>query len=216
VIAVALGTALAAGVVRKLRPFVLVGVPLVVSIVLINTFAYPGAVDFITEVGPLRPTWTGLSEALQAVLRVAGLLLAVGVFARTTDPDDLLGDLERRGIGRRGVFVMGAALSAIPRLTTRGSEIVDSQRARALDTDGPFWRRARGVVPLAGPLIMAALNEAEEQTLALEARAFSAPGRRTELVPHTEAAFERPTRWLLVLAGSGLVIGSITGLVRLP
>ena len=44
-----------------------------------------------------------------------------------------------------------------------------------------IWRRARGVVPLAAPLVFGALTEVEERTMALEARAFTAPGRQTLL-----------------------------------
>jgi energy-coupling factor transport system permease protein len=216
VIAASLAIALGAGIARRLLPFLAIGVPLVISIVLVNTFLYPGATDPIVQVGPLRPTWTGLSEAVQAVLRVMALLLAVGLFARTTESDDLLADLEQRGLGRRAVFVIGAALGTIPRLGARAIDIVEAQRARGLDTEGPPWRRVRGVVPLAGPLILAALNEVEEQTMALEARAFSAPGRRTLLHRHVERPLERPARWSLVLAGVCLAGVSLAGVLHLP
>ncbi len=204
-----LATAAVAGVLRRMAPFVVATLPLVVSIVLVNTFIYPGATDVFAEIGPFRGTWTGLTVALQAMLRVVAFALSVAVFALTTETDDLLTDLERRGLGRRGVFVIGSAIATVPRMIERAGEIVDAQRARGLDTEGSVVRRLRGVIPLAGPMITGALSEVEERTMALEARAFSAPGRRAVLRALPDSTGERIVRWsvavLVVLAiGAGL------------
>jgi len=194
-----------------MAPFVLATLPLVASIVLVNTFIYPGATDVFAEVGPFHATWTGLAVAMQAMLRVIAFALSVAVFALTTETDDLLADLEHRGLGRRGVFVIGAAITTVPRMIERASEIVDAQRARGLDTEGSVARRLRGVVPLAGPMITGALSEVEERTMALEARAFSAAGRRTVLRVLPDSARQRALRWgvagVVVLA----VVAAITG-----
>lgn len=211
-----MATAVIAKVGRSLAPFALAVIPLVASILLVNTFLFPGATDVIVTIGPLRPTWTGLEAALQATLRVAAFALSVAVFALTTPTDDLLADLESRGLGRRGVFVIGAAIGMIPRMAERAGEITDSQRARGLDTEGSRLRRIRGVVPLAAPMIIGALAEVEERTMALEARAFSAPGRRTRIRSLADSAGERALRWAAGLGSIAAVAVSITGLVRLP
>ena len=216
VLVAVLVTAFVAGVGGRLRPFVLATIPLVVSIVLVNTFLYPGATDVITRIGPLAATWTGLTVALQALLRVVAFALSVAVFALTTPTDDLLDDLERRGLGRRGVFVIGAAIATVPRMIERAGEITDAQRARGLDTEGSVLRRVRGVVPLAGPMIGGALGEVEERTLALEARAFSAPGRRTLLRPMADGGAQRALRWLLALVVVVALVASVSGFVSLP
>ena len=39
----------------------------------------------------------------------------------------------------------------------------------------------------------------EERALAIEARAFNHPGSKTSLIEITEAGWERPARWLLLL-----------------
>jgi energy-coupling factor transport system permease protein len=208
--------ALAAGVGRRMRPFVLATIPLIASILLINTFLYPDAHDVIVQIGPLAPTWTGLTAALQASLRVVAFALSVAVFSLTTPTDDLLVDLEHRGLGRRGVFVIGSAIRTIPRMVERASEIVDSQRARGLDTEGSPIRRARGVVPLAGPMVLSALTDVEERTMALEARAFSAPGRRTTLRPIPDSGGERLVRWAAGVGAIALVVVDLLGVSPLP
>jgi energy-coupling factor transport system permease protein len=216
VLAIVLATAAWAGVLRRLVPFLLATIPLVVSIVLVNTFIYPGATDVIGRVGPFTPTWTGLTVALQAMLRVVAFALSVAVFALTTPTDDLLADLERRGLGRRGVFVVGASIATVPRMIERASEIIDAQRARGLDTEGSPWRRIRGVVPLAGPMITGALGEVEERTMALEARAFSAPGRRTVIRVLPDSGAQRLLRWGVGIGVLVALAATIAGLLVVP
>lgn len=200
---------------RTLRVLVITS-PLVLSIMLVNTFLYPGATDVLWRIGPLTATAEGLTAALQAVLRVAAFVVSVAVFSFTTPADDLLADLERRGLGRRAEFVVGAALQTIPRMRERAAEIADAQRSRGLDTEGSRWRRVRGIVPLAAPMVFGALSEVEEQTMALEARAFSAPGRRTVLRTLPDSAAQRAVRWLTGLGAVVAVAGSLAGWLRLP
>ncbi len=215
-LAVVVTIAVAAHLGRGLRPYLLAALPLVASILIVNTFFYPGATDTIVALGPVQATWTGLAEALQAALRVLAFALSVALLGLTTEVDDLLDDLEHRGLGRRAIFVIGSAIRTIPRMIERAGEIVDAQRARGLDTEGSPWRRIRGLVPLAGPMILSALSEVEERTMALEARAFSAPGRRATLRPQPDRPAERVLRWGLVIGALALVALSVSGRFPLP
>lgn len=214
VLLVMLACAAAARVTRRVVVVAIVTLPLVLSILIVNTLAYPGAHDPIAVIGPLRPTWTGLVAALQAVLRVLAFGASVTVFVLTTPTADLLAELERRGLGRRGAFVVGAAVGMVPRIAARAGEIGEAQRSRALDTEGAIWRRARGVVPLAGPLIQSSLAEVEERTMALEARAFSAPDRRTTIRMFPDSPVQRVLRWILVGGAIALLVASIAGFLE--
>lgn len=209
-------TAAGAAITRRLLPYLLAASPLVASILLVNTFLYPGASDPLFAIGPFTATATGLTAAFQASLRVTAFALSVAVFSLTTPTDDLLSDLERRGLGRRAIFVIGAAISTVPRLLSRAKEIVDAQRARGLDTEGSLRNRVRGLVPLAGPLVASTLVEVEDRTIALEARAFSAPGRRTPLRTLPDSNVQRAARWAIALTTVALIALSIAGALRLP
>ncbi len=208
--------ALVAGVSRSLRRFVLATIPIVVSILLINAFLYPGATDVLFRVGPFAATGTGVTVALQATLRVAAFALSVAVFSLTTATDDFLADLERRGTGRRLTFVVGSAVGMIPAMALRATEIVEAQRARGLDTEGSVRRRIRGIVPLAGPMVFGALSEVEGRTVALEARGFSAPARRTVIRILPDSGAQRALRWLLGVGTIVVVAASIAGRFPLP
>jgi len=211
VLLVILGCAVAARIGRSFVPYLLATIPLIASILLVNTFLYPGATDRIVTIGPLSPTWTGLAAATQAALRVVAFAMSVALLGLTTQPDHLVADLERRGVGRRAIFIIGATLRTIPRMVERAGEITEAQRARALDTEGRLWRRVRGVVPLAGPLIFGALTDVEELTMALEARGFSAPTRRTVLRVFPDSGLQRAGRWALFLGSIALLVLSIAG-----
>jgi energy-coupling factor transport system permease protein len=204
----------AVGVVRQYLPYLAATFLLLISILLINTFLYPGATDELFRVGPFVATGTGLVAASQAALRVLAFATSVALFALTTRTDELVDDLERRGLGRRGAFVLMTAIGMVPRLSERAREIVDSQRSRALDTQGGPIARARGLLPLAGPLVLSALSEVEHRTMALEARAFAAPGKRTVLRAYPDSPAQRLLRWALVMATVVLVVAEVGGFLN--
>jgi energy-coupling factor transport system permease protein len=105
----------------------------------------------------------------------------------------------------------------VPRMIDRAKEITDAQRARGLDTQGRIWHRVRGVVPLAGPLVLGALTEVEERTMALEARAFTAPGKRTVLRILPDSGAQRGVRWVVGVGTVVLLLASLSGrLAALP
>jgi len=211
ILVLVLVTGFAARVVRSFLPFLLATIPLLVSIVLVNTFLYPGATDTIVLLGPFHPTWTGLVAASQATARVVAFAMSVALLGLTTTTDDLMADLEQHGLGRRLTFVIGATVRMVPRMLVRAGEITEAQRARGLDTQGSIRRRIQGLIPLAGPLVIGALTDVEEQTMALEARAFTAPGRRTVLRTYPGGAGQRLVRWGLTLGTAAALILSVTG-----
>ena len=211
VLAAVVATAAASRTLRSLGVVGLATLPLVASIMVVNLFLLAGASDPIARLGPLAPTWSGLRIGLLTTSRLLAFSSALALAYLTTPVDDLLADMSRRGLGRRGVFVVGAAVQMVPATIQRAGEIVDAQRSRGMDTEGPIWRRARGVLPLAGPVVFGALTEVEERTMALEARAFSAPGRRTLLRLPADPASHRAMRWTAVLAIAAIILARASG-----
>jgi energy-coupling factor transport system permease protein len=65
-----------------------------------------------------------------------------------------------------------------------------------------------------GPVILGSLAEVEERTMALEARGFTRPGRRTLLWAPPDSVIEAAVRWALVVALVALVVARITGAWR--
>ncbi|HEX7492195.1 MAG TPA: energy-coupling factor transporter transmembrane component T [Candidatus Limnocylindrales bacterium] len=204
------------GSLRRMALFSLASLPLLVSILVVNTFLYPGAHDTLVVIGPLTATWSGATAALQGLLRVVAFGLSAALFALTTSIDDLMVELERRGLGRRGSYVVGSALGAVPRTLERAREVADAQRGRGMDTEGGPLRRLRGLVPLIGPVVFGALGEVEERAMALEARAFTAPGRRTILRALPDSSRQRMIRWTFLVGSVAAVAASLALPGRLP
>ncbi|HXM56653.1 MAG TPA: energy-coupling factor transporter transmembrane component T [Candidatus Dormibacteraeota bacterium] len=200
VVAVTALAALRAGRVRRLAVAALALLPVALSSLVVNALLPAGG--------------GGVPGAAQALLRLLGATLPPTLLFATTETADLLGELEARGLGRRAVLVVGTALAAVPRMQARAFEVVEAQRARGLDTEGSWPRRLRGVGPLVGPLVTGSLAEVEDRALALEARAFGAPGRRTLLRRLPDSGWQRAARWLLVAAAAGGVAARVALALR--
>ena len=207
--------ALAAGVLpRVARTATLMSLPLGISALLVNLFLLPGATEVLFRIGPLTATVEGLRFAVEILLRILAITGAITLFYLTTAPAALVLDLERRGVSPRVAFVALASVQTVPAMVERAVTITAAQRARGLDTEGSIWRRLRGVVPLAGPVLLGSIAEVEERTMALEARGFTRPGSRTLLWWPPDSALQRIARWLLVLAVPLLIVARALGWLR--
>ena len=167
-----------AGVARRLiRVSFLLTLPIAISVVLVSVFTRAGE-TVLFEIGPFDATLEGVDFAAQTLVRLFAISTSIGLFGMTTDPRAFVLDLERRGLSPRFAFVALATLEAVPAMVERAQVIASAQRARGLDTEGSVAARLRGVLPLAGPVVLSSLTEVEERSLALEVRAFGRPGRR--------------------------------------
>ena len=196
---------------RLLRTALLLTLPIAVSVLLVNLLFYPAGREILFQVGPIRATAEGLGFALETLARIGAISGAITLFYLTTPPSELVLDLERRGVSPRVAFVALASVQTVPALVERAATITAAQRARGLDTEGSLWRRLRGVLPLAGPVLLGSITEVEERTMALEARGFTRPGRRTLLWWPLDSGRQRLARWLMVLAIPALVLARTLG-----
>ncbi|HEX5589718.1 MAG TPA: energy-coupling factor transporter transmembrane component T [Candidatus Limnocylindrales bacterium] len=200
-----------AGVLGQLvRVSLLLTLPIAISVVLVSVFTRAGT-TVLFVIGPFDATAEGVDFAAQTLARLIAISLSIGLFVMTTHPRAFVFDLERRGVSPRIAFVAVATIEAVPALVDRAGVIGESQRARGLDTEGGVRARLRGVMPLIGPVIIGALTDVEERSLALESRAFSRPGRRHLLWAMSEASWERPFRWGLVALLVVVAIARATG-----
>lgn len=206
--------AAAAGVLgRLLRMAGLLALPIALSAFLVNLFFFPGGATVLVRLGPIVATAEGFGFALEILARILAISGAITLFYLTTRPGDLVVDLERRGISPRVAFVANASVQTVPAMVERAAQITDAQRARALDTEGSLWRRIRGIVPIVGPVILGSIAEVEERTMALEARAFTRPGRRTLLWAPRDSTGESVARWLVLAALVLLIVARLAGWV---
>ena len=194
-----------AAVARELWPVVRLGLllsmPLALSVVNVNVIFSPGTMA------------EGAWLAAEVVVRVLTMAGAAVLFYRTTSPADLVGSLQYHGLSPRLTFVIHNAVSMVPRLADRAREVTAAQRARGLDSEGNWLRRGRGVLAIASPTVLGAINEGETRTLALETRGFSHPGRPTVLrVPH-DSGVQRLMRWGMAAGVIALAVARVAGVL---
>lgn len=211
-VAVLLPAALAGVLVRLVRTALLFALPLAASAFLVNLFFFPEGRTVLFTIGPITATAEGLAFALEILARILAIGGAITLFYLATPPATFIVDLERRGVSPRLAFVANASVQTVPALVDRAAQITAAQRARGLDTEGSIAKRIRGILPIVGPVILGSIAEVEERTMALEARGFTRPGRRTLLWAPADSAPERVARWTLLLAVLGLLAARLTGI----
>ena len=190
---------------------VLLTLPIAVSVLVINVLFFPGGREVLFRLGPVTATAEGLRFALEILARLLAISGAISLFYRTTTPAELTTDFERRGVPPRLALIANASVQSVPAMLERAATITEAQRARGLDTEGSVLARVRGIVPIVGPVVLGAIGEVEQRTMALEARGFSRPGRRTLLWQPDDSSAERALRWLIVLALVALLLSRIVG-----
>jgi energy-coupling factor transport system permease protein len=194
-----------------LRYSILFSLPIAVSALLVNLFFYPGAETVLFRLGPITATAEGLAFAVEILARIAAISGSVTLFYLTTRPSELVLDLERRGVSPRLAFVANASVQTVPAMAERATSIIAAQRARGLDTEGGLLNRLRGVLPIVAPVVLGSIAEVEERSMALDARAFTRPGRRSLLWSPADSNAQRVLRWLLVIGLVGVIVVHTVG-----
>ncbi|NIO09207.1 MAG: energy-coupling factor transporter transmembrane protein EcfT, partial [Deltaproteobacteria bacterium] len=154
----------------------------------------------IIDLGLVSLKRQGVIFATTSVGRILMVVSSFLWFALTTRPDQLMTSLVQRGLPSNLAYIIVATIQIIPRFQQRAATITDAQRSRGLETEGNFLERVRGVLPLVVPLILSSLVDVEERALAVEARGFNHPGKKTSLIEITETNWEPGLRWGIVFA----------------
>jgi len=210
-LAVLVPAAVAGVLPRLLRVGLVLALPLAISVLVVNLFFFPNGATVLFQIGPIVATAEGLAFAIETLARLLAITGALALFYLTTPIGSLVVDLERRGVSARIAFVVSASVRTVPAIVDRAAEIAAAQRARGLDTEGSVWRRIRGLVPLVAPVLLGSIGEVEERAMALEARGFSRPGRRSLLWTPRDTGGERLARWLMALTIPLLIVAGFAG-----
>jgi energy-coupling factor transport system permease protein len=167
-------------------------------IFVMQAFFQPVGQTIVFHVWLLDVTQESLSYAFRISTRIAVMISAFTFFLLTTHPSELMSDLTRRGLPGQFAYVIISTLQILPQMQAKAQTIISAQRARGLDTESSFLKRAGAVVPLVGPLVFGSLVEVEERAIAIEARGFTSTHVKTSLhdVPDTNA--DKIIRWVLV------------------
>lgn len=128
--------------------------------------------------------WVGFSIELAIAMaaRFVILLSVVSIFFLTTRPEDLAMTLEGLRVPDKYVFMLTTSIRCIPTMAMEALTIMDAQRSRGLELEkGSLAKRAKNFIPIIIPLIINAIRRSLEMAEAMEARAWGATKKRTNL-----------------------------------
>jgi energy-coupling factor transport system permease protein len=172
--------------------------PFAISIFLIQSLFW-GEGTTLLAIGPLTVQKEGIDFSIASVGRI---ILVVGSFLLlviATRPDALMNALNNLGIPGTITYIVITTIQIIPRFQAKAATIVDAQRSRGLLTEGNILVRVRALLPLVMPLVLSSIVDVEERAIALEARAFNAPGKKTSLIEINDSRTQRVVRWTLII-----------------
>lgn len=124
--------------------------------------------------------WEGLYFGVMLAMRISAVFLASIVLVLTTTPVDLVSAISKLGVPYSYATMFGMSLQMIPTMQEEARIIIQAQRARAL-RENNFLEKVQALIPLFVPLAVGSMQRTETTAMVLEARAFGAPVKRTEL-----------------------------------
>lgn len=149
---------------------------------------------------------------LRSGIRFLGCILGIaGMFSwlfTTTSNRDLCVALQKMGLGHRKTYVFLSSFAMIETLRKSMVVIMDSQRARGVETQGNLFVRAKALIPSLIPLVVSAFMSSEERALALESKGFEYNCPKTTLIDVQPNGYER-WAWLSICLYILMVIGGL-------
>jgi energy-coupling factor transport system permease protein len=138
----------------------------------------------------LTVTRESITEAFHKSSQIMLMVASFILFLLTTHPSTLMTDLRIRGLPGPLAYVISSTLQILPITQNKAMTIVDAQRSRGLETEGSFRKRVGALLPLVGPLVFGSLVDVEERAIAIEARGFNSPVKKTSLLDTSDTRFE--------------------------
>jgi energy-coupling factor transport system permease protein len=172
--------------------------PLFGFLFVMQSLFYPGGETVIFSLGIFSVKLEGVIFAFHTATRILVMVSSFLLLLLTTHPSTLMNDLARRGVSPALSYIITSTLQILPVMRTKANTILDAQRSRGLDTHGNLIKRSKSLLPLVGPLIFGSLVDVEERAIAIEARGFNLPGRKTSLVEIRDSRAQSWFRWFLL------------------
>lgn len=180
--------------------------PLALFMIPIHSFLYPGNTTPLLSALALVVYQEGMLFALITLAKLAVVLMASLLFVFSTHPADLITAIGHTGKSPSFAYLLGSPLLLLASMRDRIECIQAAQRARGLSTDGNVFQRLCSLVPLIRPLVVGAIVEIEQRSIALEVRGFKSLSAKTSLREITDSALQRLARWLMLVAATAVAL----------
>ena len=108
-------------------------------------------------------------------------------------------NIEKKGLNPKAAFILMLTLQTIPEMKKQADVIMDSQKARGIETEGNVFVRAKALIPIFIPLVLSSIANTEERAITLEARGFSVGEKRTILYDIEETKNDKIMKVILAI-----------------
>lgn len=155
---------------------------ILVILFVVQSFFNPAGKTILFQITPwLAFKKEGANLAMMYITRILAIFGVMYILTLTTHPTDLMVSIVQLGIPYKFVYATLSTFNIVPMLEARIQTIREAQMSRGLRVTGNVLVRLKSFVPLITPLLLGSIIEAQERALALEARGFSAPVKKTFL-----------------------------------
>ena len=179
--------------------------PLLLTIALVQPLLSPAGTPWLVW-GPIRLTPLGVALGIALALRLAAIGFCWYTLLLTTRERDLVQALVQVGLPFTWGLVLAMALRYPSTLQGRYQLALEAQQARGLRLEGRgLLGRARAQLPVLIAMMVATLRLIDQLAMALEARGFGGPAKRTSL----RTLHMRAADWLalgVVVAAAGALL----------
>ena len=141
----------------------------------------------------------GVIKAVRLTSKITAIVSALTMMTLITSIKKFTLALEKKGLNPKAAFILLLTLQMIPEMGKQSSIIIDSQKARGVETEGNVFVRMKALIPVIIPLVLSSIANTEERALTLEARGFSIGKKRTVMNDISETKNDRIMKIILLM-----------------
>ena len=141
----------------------------------------------------------GVMKAIGLTSKLTAIVSSLTMLTLITPVKDFTLALEKKGLNPKAAFILMLTLQTIPEMKKQADVIMDSQKARGIETEGNVFVRAKALIPIFIPLVLSSIANTEERAITLEARGFSVGEKRTILYDIKETKNDKIMKIMLAI-----------------
>ena len=141
----------------------------------------------------------GVMKAIGLTSKLTAIVSALTMLTLITPVKDFTLALEKKGLNPKAAFILMLTLQTIPEMKKQADVIMDSQKARGIETEGNVFVRTKALIPIFIPLVLSSIANTEERAITLEARGFSVGEKRTILYDIEETKNDKIMKAILAI-----------------
>ena len=141
----------------------------------------------------------GVMKAVNLTSKLTAVVSALTMLTLITPVKTFTLALEKKGLNPKAAFILMLTLQMIPEMKKQANVIMDSQKAKGVETEGNVFVRAKALIPVFIPLVLSSIANTEERAIMLEARGFSIGEKRTILYDIEETKNDKIMKIMLAI-----------------